>query len=193
MIFVVGGIGAVLYRTNIQFTHAASRKIAQQQPLNVLVIGTTHKGAKQANMVLASINPSKQKTLLTVIPQNEQTIINGYRSNDEVQVATAYNSGGVATAAQTIRELMRVPVDNYIVTDAATGEKVVKTGSLKSIKAPIKTNLSKQKFQTVRKNYFDSAKVIDIQQLQGKEQNDLLVSTPREINIAQQGIKRVID
>ena len=78
-------------------------------------------------------------------------------------------------------------------TDAATGEKVVKTGSLKSIKAPIKTNLSKQKFQTVRKNYFDSAKVIDIQQLQGKEQNDLLVSTPREINIAQQGIKRVID
>lgn len=192
VIIVVGGVSAVLYHSNIQPTQAAARKISQHKPLNVLVIGTTHKGSQTTSMTLASMNPGKRETLLTTIPQNEQTIINGYRSNNPVKISVAFNSGGALTATQTVRELLKVPVDNYIVVDAATAERVDKTGSLKQIDHAIQSNLSTKNFHKVTGGYVGRTKVITTQQLQGTIQSGMLQTSPREMGAAKKAVTHVI-
>lgn len=193
---LVIGIGFAWYQLDVQPTQAASTKVSAHDPLNVLVIGTTAKGKAQASMTLVSLNPDKKETLLTKIPNNEETTIRGYKNYALMPLSTAYDAGGATTAVQTVRDLMGVSVDGYVVTNENTAKKLTKVGALDVLKHNTATSLSASQLKTVTGDYLTATQSVKHQDLKGATRvangQTLSLVTPWHLSTAKQAISAAL-
>lgn len=69
-------------------------------------------GQRSDSIVLMSINPKDNKTVMVSIPRDMRTEIVGHNSTEKLNHAYAY--GGPKMAVHSLEKLMDVPVDHYI-------------------------------------------------------------------------------
>lgn len=69
-------------------------------------------GQRSDSIVLMSINPKDNKTVMVSVPRDTKTEIVGHNSTEKLNHAYAY--GGPKMAVHSLEKLMDVPVDHYI-------------------------------------------------------------------------------
>lgn len=69
-------------------------------------------GQRSDSIVLMSINPKDNKTVMVSVPRDTRTEIVGHNSTEKLNHAYAY--GGPKMAVHSLEKLMDVPVDHYI-------------------------------------------------------------------------------
>ncbi|MGW9964256.1 LCP family glycopolymer transferase [Staphylococcus hominis] len=69
-------------------------------------------GQRSDSIVLMSINPKDNKTVMVSVPRDTRTEIVGHDSTEKINHAYAY--GGPKMAVNSLEKLMDVPVDHYI-------------------------------------------------------------------------------
>ncbi|MBS9538862.1 LCP family protein [Staphylococcus hominis] len=69
-------------------------------------------GQRSDSIVLMSINPKDNKTVMVSVPRDTRTEIVGHNSTEKLNHAYAY--GGPKMAVNSLEKLMDVPVDHYI-------------------------------------------------------------------------------
>lgn len=126
------GLGYYFYRINqtterIQVTRPAEQEtmrddvedlIQDEEAFSVLLLGIdsdSDSGVENGRsdiIVFVTVNPADKNMTLTSIPRDTLTYIPGYGSEDKINHAYAY--GGVSMAANTIQDLLEVPVDYTI-------------------------------------------------------------------------------
>ncbi|MEY8445715.1 LCP family protein [Enterococcus ratti] len=106
---------AKVERTSKYKYHVNSKK---QEPFSVLLLGVdtgdfgrTEQGRSDSIMV-ATVNPEKEKTTLISIPRDTYTEISGKNRSDKINHAYAY--GGVAMSIATVEKLLDIPIDYYV-------------------------------------------------------------------------------
>ncbi|MBM7709069.1 LCP family protein [Enterococcus lemanii] len=96
-------------------------------PFSVLLLGIDTGGegrteqGRSDTLMLATINPNTEQTVLTSIPRDSYTEIVGYYENDYDhfydKINHAYAYGSVAMAMDTVEKLLDVPIDYYVAID----------------------------------------------------------------------------
>lgn len=94
-----------------------------QTSLNVLVMGVDSNGrnterfngTRSDSMILVSIDPSNEKVGLVSIPRDSRVTLANGKGVDKINAAHAF--GGVQLSKDTVRNLLNVPIDRYIVVD----------------------------------------------------------------------------
>lgn len=87
----------------------------EAQPFSVLLLGidTGDMGRVDAGrsdvMMVATVNPTTNRTTITSIPRDSLTTIAGYGTEDKINHAYAF--GGVAMSVNTVQELLGIPID----------------------------------------------------------------------------------
>lgn len=72
-------------------------------------------GQRSDSIVLMSINPKNNKTVMVSVPRDTKTEIVGHNSTEKLNHAYAY--GGPKMAVNSLEKLMDIPVDHYISID----------------------------------------------------------------------------
>lgn len=101
---------------------ATSAKILARKPISVLVLGVDqgiegrHDQGNSDTLILASLNPDKNKTTMTSIPRDTLADIKGDPGNKYYmfRVNSAYEIGGHKASMATITDLLNVPIDYYL-------------------------------------------------------------------------------
>ncbi|ANZ60143.1 hypothetical protein AYR61_01445 [Secundilactobacillus paracollinoides] len=193
---LVIGVGFAWFKLGVQPTQAASTKVSGHEPLNVLVIGTTDNGKTQSSMTLVSLNPKKQETLLTQIPNNEETTIRGYKNYALMPLSTAFDAGGATTAVQTVRDLMHVSVDGAVVTTQKTATNLAKVGALNVLKDNTSTSFSTRQLKTITSDYLAATRTVKTQRLTGAKRvangQTLSLATPTDLTHVQKAISATL-
>ncbi|WP_156771224.1 LCP family protein [Secundilactobacillus paracollinoides] len=193
---LVIGVGFAWFKLGVQPTQAASTKVSGHEPLNVLVIGTTDNGKTQSSMTLVSLNPKKQETLLTQIPNNEETTIRGYKNYALMPLSTAFDAGGATTAVQTVRDLMHVSVDGAVVTTQKTATNLAKVGALNVLKDNTSTSFSTRQLKTITSDYLAATRTVKTQRLTGAKRvangQTLSLATPTDLTHVQNAISATL-
>lgn len=112
-------------------TKTAKKVIADQKPLNVLLLGTDtgafgrdYKG-RTDTMIIATINPAKKQTTLTSIPRDTMAEAIGTDSFDFERLNAAYEKGGSKMALKSISTLLNVPLEYYVTINMGGLTKIV--------------------------------------------------------------------
>lgn len=193
---LVIGVGFAWFKLDVQPTQAASTKVSGHEPLNVLVIGTRDNGKTQSSMTLVSLNPKKQETLLTQIPNNEETTIRGYKNYALMPLSTAFDAGGATTAVQTVRDLMHVSVDGAVVTTQKTATNLAKVGALNVLKDNTSTSFSNRQLKTITSDYLAATRTVKTQRLTGAKRvvngQTLSLATPTDLTHVQKAISATL-
>lgn len=193
---LVIGVGFAWFKLDVQPTQAASTKVSGHEPLNVLVIGTRDNGKTQSSMTLVSLNPKKQETLLTQIPNNEETTIRGYKNYALMPLSTAFDAGGATTAVQTVRDLMHVSVDGAVVTPQKTATNLAKVGALNVLKDNTSTSFSTRQLKTITSDYLAATRTVKTQRLTGAKRvvngHTLSLATPTDLTHVQKAISATL-
>lgn len=92
--------------------------LSAQDPFSILLLGvdTGALGRKEQGrsdtMMVATVNPSSNKSLLVSLPRDTYAEIVGYDTQDKINHAYAF--GGAAMSMDTVEQLLDVPIDHYI-------------------------------------------------------------------------------
>lgn len=87
----------------------------EHEPFTVLLLGIDTgdlgrvDGGRSDVMMVATVNPNTGRTTITSIPRDTLTNISGYGTEDKINHAYAF--GGVAMAANTVQDLLEIPID----------------------------------------------------------------------------------
>ncbi|MGO4927310.1 LCP family glycopolymer transferase [Fundicoccus sp. Sow4_F4] len=129
-IAVAGFYAFSIYRnveetTEVLYTERPAEQVAvreevidiknEAQPFSVLLLGidTGDMGRVDAGrsdvMMVATVNPTTNRTTITSIPRDSLTNIAGYGTEDKINHAYAF--GGVAMSVNTVQELLGIPID----------------------------------------------------------------------------------
>lgn len=87
----------------------------EEKPFSVLLLGidTGDMGrvdqGRSDVMMVATVNPNTNRTTITSIPRDSLTDIVGYGTQDKINHAYAF--GGVAMSANTVQNLLEIPID----------------------------------------------------------------------------------
>ncbi|MFV0557463.1 MAG: LCP family protein [Enterococcus sp.] len=146
IVIAIAGVGAVVYfqlSHSIQQTYesaertkesvAATRKnevdIKSQEPFSILLMGVdtgelgrTEQGRSDAMMV-ATVNPTEEKTTIVSIPRDTYVEIVGKGTQDKINHAYAF--GGAGMAMDTVQNYLEVPIDHYAVINMEGIEQLV--------------------------------------------------------------------
>ena len=96
------------------------QKLKDGDPMTVVLYGIDddaqrhqeNLGQRSDSIVLMSINPKDNKTVMVSVPRDTRTEIVGHNSTEKINHAYAY--GGPKMAVNSLEKLMDVPVDHYI-------------------------------------------------------------------------------
>lgn len=108
-----------------------SQAIAKQKSFTVLLLGvdTGAEGrmdrGNSDTMILASVNPQTQQTLLYSIPRDTMAQMRGMSPKNVQKINAAYNIGGAKMAKATVADLVNVPIDYYATINMGGLEKLV--------------------------------------------------------------------
>lgn len=92
--------------------------LKKKQPFSVLLLGTDTGAlgrsgqnftARTDTIIVATVNPKKQRVTLTSIPRDTQVVING--QNEKINAA--YTLGGAGGAIKSVQKLLNIPIDFY--------------------------------------------------------------------------------
>ena len=113
-------------------THV-SHAIAEKKPVTVLLLGVdtgdegrTDRGNSDT-MILATVNPQTQKTILMSIPRDTLAEIYGVKSSKKIiqKINSAYNLGKEAAAMKSVEKLLGIHIDHYVTMDFHSLPKIV--------------------------------------------------------------------
>lgn len=101
---------------------ATSAKIANRQPISVLVLGVDqgiegrHDQGNSDTMILATANPQNNSATMTSIPRDTLADIQGDPGDKYFmfRVNSAYELGGNQASMKTVSSLLNVPIDYYL-------------------------------------------------------------------------------
>lgn len=101
---------------------ATSAKIANRQPVSVLILGVDqgiegrHDQGNSDTLILATANPGKNKAIMTSIPRDTLVDVKGDPGDKYFmfRVNSAYEVGGSAASIKTITSLLNTPIDYYL-------------------------------------------------------------------------------
>ncbi|MFT8412229.1 MAG: LCP family protein [Schleiferilactobacillus perolens] len=115
-----------------------STSIRDRKPFSILLLGvdtgadgridhgTTNQGdANSDTMIVATVNPQKNKVTMTSIPRDTVAQIVGQPTTDIEKINAAYNFGGEKMAINTVSTLLNVPIDYYLTINMGGLEKIV--------------------------------------------------------------------
>lgn len=92
--------------------------LESQEPFSILLLGIdtgdlgrTEQG-RSDTMMVATVNPKKQKTTLVSIPRDTYVEIVGHGTEDKINHAYAF--GGAAMSMDTIENFLDIPIDHYV-------------------------------------------------------------------------------
>lgn len=101
-------------------SHLRQKSLKDGDPMTVVLYGIDddaqrhqeNLGQRSDSIVLMSINPKDNKTVMVSVPRDTRTEIVGHDSTEKINHAYAY--GGPKMAVNSLEKLMDVPVDHYI-------------------------------------------------------------------------------
>lgn len=110
-------INKPLGRSHSQLRH---KNLKDGDPMTVVLYGIDddaqrqqeNLGQRSDSIVLMSINPKDNKTVMVSVPRDTRTEIVGHNSTEKLNHAYAY--GGPKMAVNSLEKLMDVPVDHYV-------------------------------------------------------------------------------
>ncbi|MFC0275377.1 LCP family protein [Enterococcus devriesei] len=132
IVLVVVGVGAKMYHdvksTANEAYESVDRKegsttkrqvkLSEQEPFSILLLGVdtgalgrTEQG-RSDTMMVATVNPSKDESLLVSLPRDTYTEIVGHNTQDKMNHAYAF--GGAAMSMDTVEKLLDIPINHYI-------------------------------------------------------------------------------
>lgn len=132
IILVVVGVGAKMYHdvkstANDAYekvdrkestTQKRQVKLSEQEPFSILLLGVdtgalgrTEQG-RSDTMMVATVNPSTDESLLVSLPRDTYTEIVGHNTQDKMNHAYAF--GGAAMSMDTVEKLLDIPINHYI-------------------------------------------------------------------------------
>lgn len=111
---------------------AINSDLTGKKPLSILLLGTDTgafgrdevRGNTDTIMV-ATINPTDQRTTLTSIPRDTLAAIQGVDNGGVQKINAAYALGGAKAAMATVGKLLNVPLDYYVTVNMAGLAKIV--------------------------------------------------------------------
>ncbi|ETO41003.1 Cell envelope-associated transcriptional attenuator LytR-CpsA-Psr [Fructilactobacillus florum 8D] len=93
--------------------------LRQKKPISILLMGTdtgelhrSYKGRTDTMMVV-TINPKTEKTLITSIPRDTAVNIPGYPAQSPAKINAAYAYGSAKTSIETVQKMLNIPIDYY--------------------------------------------------------------------------------
>lgn len=107
-----------------------SSQLKKGKPISILLLGTDTGalGRKDVGrtdtIIVATVNPKKEKVTLTSIPRDTMVTIKG-DSLSQDKINAAYTIGGASTAVSTVQSLLDVPIDFYAIVNMGGLEKMV--------------------------------------------------------------------
>lgn len=131
IILVIVGVGAKMYYDvkstadgayeSVDRSGASSKgqvKLSDQEPFCILLLGVdtgelgrTEQG-RSDTMMVATVNPSSNESLLVSLPRDTYTEIVGHGTQDKMNHAYAF--GGAAMSMDTVENLLDTPINHYI-------------------------------------------------------------------------------
>lgn len=103
--------------------------LSREEPISILLLGIdtgdlgrTERG-RSDSMIVATINPNTEKTVLTSIPRDTYTEIVGYGTMDKLNHAYAF--GGTSMAINSVQNLLDIPIDYYVSVNMAGIKEIV--------------------------------------------------------------------
>ncbi|MDT2822157.1 LCP family protein [Enterococcus devriesei] len=92
--------------------------LSEQEPFSILLLGVdtgalgrTEQG-RSDTMMVATVNPSTDESLLVSLPRDTYTEIVGHNTQDKMNHAYAF--GGAAMSMDTVEKLLDIPINHYI-------------------------------------------------------------------------------
>lgn len=130
IILVIACVGAKMYNDvkstandayeSVKRSGSEKRQVnlSEQDPFSVLLLGVdtgalgrTEQG-RSDTMMVATVNPSTDQSLLVSLPRDTYTEIVGHNTQDKMNHAYAF--GGAAMSMDTVEKLLDIPINHYI-------------------------------------------------------------------------------
>ncbi|MCG7337906.1 LCP family protein [Staphylococcus sp. ACRSN] len=177
LILLVGGF--LLYKV-IHFNHAihdsknsiesldsGPEKIKDKKPISIAIFGVDsdatrakeNMGQRTDTILVASINPEKEKTKLISIPRDTRANIAGEGRSEKIAHAYAY--GGPKTAIHTIENNFNIPIDGYVTVDMDGFEKLIDIFDGVDVKSNATFSYNGSQFEKGKKTHLDSKKALN--------------------------------
>ncbi|AEV95554.1 LCP family protein [Pediococcus claussenii] len=122
---------SIFSSSNIQKSRNVSSTLKQNKPISILLLGTDT-GALGRNyrgrtdtIIVATLNPGKEKMTLTSIPRDTLISVPGYSDYGPSKINAAYDYGGAGTAIKAVEKLLNIPIDFYGLINMGGLEKIV--------------------------------------------------------------------
>lgn len=122
---------SIFSSSNIQKSRDVSSTLKQNKPISILLLGTDT-GALGRNyrgrtdtIIVATLNPGKEKMTLTSIPRDTLISVPGYSDYGPSKINAAYDYGGAGTAIKAVQKLLNIPIDFYGLINMGGLEKIV--------------------------------------------------------------------
>ncbi|WP_353989256.1 LCP family protein [Pediococcus argentinicus] len=122
---------SIFSSADIQKARDVSDTLKQGKPISILLLGTDT-GALGRNfrgrtdtIIVATLNPKKEKMTLTSIPRDTAISIPGYTDYAPSKINAAYDLGGAGTTIKAVQQLLNIPIDFYGLINMGGLEKIV--------------------------------------------------------------------
>lgn len=152
-VMICAAFGYTLYhaKTQVDKTYNNDLKTSRNvngvfkgtRPFSVLLLGTdtgslgrSYKGRTDSIMI-ATINAQKKQILLTSIPRDLIVSINGHEDTFPQKMNAAYTFGSINTVADTIEDVLNVPIDAYAMVNMEGLIKTVDTVGGVAVNSPL--------------------------------------------------------
>ena len=106
-------------KVKIKKARNVSKVLKEKKPISILLLGTDTGDLGRSDtgrtdtLIVATVNPTTQRTTLTSIPRDTLLKIPDCRDPYD-KINSAYSVGGVPTAIKSIQKLLDVPIDYYV-------------------------------------------------------------------------------
>ncbi len=118
--------------TPLERTSAIERtepvKLAEQQPFSILLLGVDERKSdvgRSDTMIVLSVNPQKNNTLMISIPRDTYTQIVGKNIKDKINHAYAF--GGIEMTMSSVENLLNIPIDYVAKVNMEGFEQIIDT------------------------------------------------------------------
>ncbi|WP_146552394.1 LCP family protein [Rummeliibacillus sp. SL167] len=103
-------------------------KLAEQQPFSILLLGVDERKSdvgRSDTMIVLSVNPQKNNTLMISIPRDTYTQIVGKNIKDKINHAYAF--GGIEMTMSSVENLLNIPIDYVAKVNMEGFEQIIDT------------------------------------------------------------------
>ena len=106
-------------KVKIKKARNVSKVLKEKKPISILLLGTDTGDLGRSDtgrtdtLIVATVNPTTQRTTLTSIPRDTLLKIPDCRDPYD-KINSAYSVGGVPTVIKSIQKLLDVPIDYYV-------------------------------------------------------------------------------